>query len=198
MECGILDGKGRQQRENVFGVSWWRSIGNFRCYFVLFNKPELFQTEKFKLKYQFKLYISLQTGTQCWQNDKTGELSGSVEWLWVCWVPEGGGPGSRAGPDARGVKYHTGEQSFNRDKTGPSCKAVDFSSFSSPSKLWEAFSSFIFYLFFTINLFILFLATLGLCCCVWTFSSRGEWGLLFVGVRRLLIAVASLVVEQGL
>ena len=30
------------------------------------------------------------------------------------------------------------------------------------------------------------------------FSSCGEWGLLFVAVRRLLIAVASLVAECGL
>ena len=31
-----------------------------------------------------------------------------------------------------------------------------------------------------------------------TFSSCGEWGLLFVLVRGLLIAVASLVAEHGL
>ena len=37
----------------------------------------------------------------------------------------------------------------------------------------------------------LFLATLGLRCCAWAFSSCGEWGLLFVAVRGLLIAVAS-------
>ena len=30
------------------------------------------------------------------------------------------------------------------------------------------------------------------------FSSCGKWGLLFVAVRRLLIAVASLVAEHGL
>ena len=35
------------------------------------------------------------------------------------------------------------------------------------------------------------MAALGLCCCVRAFSSCGEWGLLFVAVRRLLIAVAS-------
>ena len=44
----------------------------------------------------------------------------------------------------------------------------------------------------------LFLAALGLCCCVWAFSSCSEWGLLFVVVHGLLIAVASLVVEHGL
>ena len=59
-------------------------------------------------------------------------------------------------------------------------------------------SSFILFLFFKINLFILFLAGLGFCCCVWSFFSCGERGLLFVAVHGLLIAVASLVVEHGL
>ena len=46
--------------------------------------------------------------------------------------------------------------------------------------------------FFYINyLFYLFLAALGLCCCTQAFSSFSERGLLFVEVRRLLIAVAS-------
>ena len=55
-----------------------------------------------------------------------------------------------------------------------------------------------FNLFFK-NLFIyLFLAALGLRCCTRAFSSCGEWGLLFVVVCRLLIAVASLVVEHRL
>ena len=44
----------------------------------------------------------------------------------------------------------------------------------------------------------LFLAVLGLRCCVRAFSSCSEWGLLFVAVRGLLIAVASLAVEHGL
>ena len=44
----------------------------------------------------------------------------------------------------------------------------------------------------------LFLAVLGLRCYVWAFSSCGEQGLLFVAVRGLLIAVASLVAEHGL
>ena len=47
-------------------------------------------------------------------------------------------------------------------------------------------------------LFYLFLAALGLRCCARAFSSCGEWGLLFVVVHRLLIAVASLVAEHGL
>ena len=42
------------------------------------------------------------------------------------------------------------------------------------------------------------MAMLDLCCCVQAFSTWGEWGLLFLAVRRLLIAVASLVVEHGL
>ena len=50
--------------------------------------------------------------------------------------------------------------------------------------------------FFLIN--YLFLAALGLRCCLWTFSSCGEWGLLFVAGRRLLNAVAFLVVEHRL
>ena len=53
--------------------------------------------------------------------------------------------------------------------------------------------------FFKINLFIyVFVAELGLCCCVWAFSSCGEQGLLFVVACGPLIAVASLVVEHGL
>ena len=44
----------------------------------------------------------------------------------------------------------------------------------------------------------LFLAALSLRCCTQAFSSCGERGLLFVVVRRLLIAVASLVAEHGL
>ena len=49
------------------------------------------------------------------------------------------------------------------------------------------------------NLFIyLFLVALGLRCCARAFPSCGERGLLFIVVRRLLIVVASLVVEHGL
>ena len=49
-----------------------------------------------------------------------------------------------------------------------------------------------FYFFIKFIIFIyLFLAVLGLHCC-------GEWRLLFLAVRRLLIAVASLVVEHRL
>ena len=53
-------------------------------------------------------------------------------------------------------------------------------------------------LFLKNYLFIyLFLAALGLCCSTQAFSSCIEWGLLLVVVLGLLIAVASLVVEQG-
>ena len=52
--------------------------------------------------------------------------------------------------------------------------------------------------FFLIYFIYLFLAALGLRCCVWAFSSCRECGLLFVAVRGLLIAVASLVAEHGL
>ena len=47
-------------------------------------------------------------------------------------------------------------------------------------------------------LIYLFLAVLGLCCCTRAFSSCGEQGLLFIAVRGLLTAVASLVVEHRL
>ena len=53
------------------------------------------------------------------------------------------------------------------------------------------FNKFIYFIY-------IFLAVLGLRCCTRAFSSCGERGLLFVAVRGLLIAVASLVVEHGL
>ena len=46
--------------------------------------------------------------------------------------------------------------------------------------------------------FLFFLAALGLSCCARAFSSCGEWGLLFVVVCGLLIAVACLVAGHGL
>ena len=70
------------------------------------------------------------------------------------------------------------------------------------SPLIQKFLSFhlsVTYDFFKKNKFIyLFLAVLGLHCCVRVFSSCGEWGLLFVAVCGLLTTVASLVVEHGL
>ena len=50
----------------------------------------------------------------------------------------------------------------------------------------------------TLLFIYLFMAELGLCCCTRAFSSCCERGLLFVVVRGLLIAVASLVAEHGL
>ena len=47
-------------------------------------------------------------------------------------------------------------------------------------------------------LIYLFLAASGLHCCTQASSSCGERGLLFIAVRRLLTAVASLVAEHGL
>ena len=44
----------------------------------------------------------------------------------------------------------------------------------------------------------IYLAALGLRCCARAFSSCSKRGLLFVVVRRLLIVVASLVLEHGL
>ena len=51
---------------------------------------------------------------------------------------------------------------------------------------------------YTFIYFYLFLAALGLLCCVQAFSGCGERGLLSVAVHGLLIAVASLVAEHGL
>ena len=55
-----------------------------------------------------------------------------------------------------------------------------------------------FCMFFFCKFIYLFLAALGLSCYAWAFSSCCERGLLFVVVRGLLIAVASLVAEHGL
>ena len=55
-----------------------------------------------------------------------------------------------------------------------------------------------FFFFFFNKCTYLFLAALGLLCCMQAFSSCGERGLLFVVVRGLLIVVASLVAEPRL
>ena len=55
-----------------------------------------------------------------------------------------------------------------------------------------------FFFFFFSKFIYLFLAALGLRCCVRAFSSFSEQGLLFDEVRGVLIAAASLVVEHGL
>ena len=52
----------------------------------------------------------------------------------------------------------------------------------------SSFSTFLFY----------FSVVLGLHCFAWAFSTCGEWGVLYVEVPGLLIAVASPVVEHKL
>ena len=59
------------------------------------------------------------------------------------------------------------------------------SSWLSPALLRVFFFSFL-------KKIYLFMAVLGLRCCTQAFSRCSEWGLLFVAVRRLLTAVASL------
>ena len=67
------------------------------------------------------------------------------------------------------------------------------------SSLYSFVSFFGVVLFLLINLFMyLFLAALGLRCCVRAFSSCSERELLFAVVHGLLIAVASLVADHGL
>ena len=56
----------------------------------------------------------------------------------------------------------------------------------------SAYPYIIFFNKFIYFYFYLFLAALGLRCCVRAFSSCGEQGLLFIAVHGLLIAVASL------
>ena len=60
------------------------------------------------------------------------------------------------------------------------------------------FILFIYFYYFIYYYFIyLFLAALGLRCCMQAFSSCSERGLLFVAVGGLLIAVASLAARHG-
>ena len=57
----------------------------------------------------------------------------------------------------------------------------------------------LFFSFFKKNIYIyLFLAVLGLHCCMWAFSTCSDWGLLFIAVYGLLIVVAFLVAEHTL
>ena len=62
----------------------------------------------------------------------------------------------------------------------------------------QKFVEMIYALYKSLQHFFFFLAALGLRCCAQAFSSCSERGLLFVAVRGLLIAVASLVAEHGL
>ena len=59
-------------------------------------------------------------------------------------------------------------------------------------------SHFLCFIDFTFIFKILFLAALGLHCCTRASFSFGKRGLLFLAMRGLLIAVASLVAEHGL
>ena len=63
--------------------------------------------------------------------------------------------------------------------------------------LWAHRLNFIYVYVYMIYVFILFLDALGLHCCVQAFSGSGELGLLFIAVRGLLIAVASLVLGHS-
>ena len=57
---------------------------------------------------------------------------------------------------------------------------------------------FYFFLYFLkIFVYYLFLVVQGLWCCKHTLSCCGEWGLLFISVQELLIAVASLLQNTG-
>ena len=62
---------------------------------------------------------------------------------------------------------------------------------------WIVILQFFFYIYTYIYIY-LFWAVLGLRCCTRAFSSCGKRGLLFVAVRGLLIAMASLVAEHRL
>ena len=53
-------------------------------------------------------------------------------------------------------------------------------------------------LFLKNNSFTLFMAVMGLPCCMRASSTCGEWGLLFIAVDDLLFEMASLVSEQAL
>ena len=57
---------------------------------------------------------------------------------------------------------------------------------------------FVFFFNFYLFIYLLFLAALGLRCCARAFCTCREQGLLFVEVCRLLIVVASPVVEHRL
>ena len=51
--------------------------------------------------------------------------------------------------------------------------------------------------YFLKDLFVSFLAVLGLCCCMQSFSSCSKWEFIFIVVHGLLIAMASLVAVHG-
>ena len=88
---------------------------------------------------------------------------------------------------------------------GKSCRCIfdvfvgrKVTSTSFSSDILKVLQSWFFFFFFLIYLFIyLFLAVLGLRFCARAFSSCGEWGPLFIAVRRPLTIMASLVGSTG-
>ena len=82
-------------------------------------------------------------------------------------------------------------------KESVSAFEISYYTFQYPNWASDSFVPCFLFFFFNFYLFYfwlhwVFIAARGL------FSGCGEWGLLFVAVRRLLIVVASLVVEHGL
>ena len=67
-----------------------------------------------------------------------------------------------------------------------------------PSQVINNPKDHIFFFFFCVLSIYLFLAVMGLCCCLWAFSSRAERGLPSATVGGLLIALASPAVGHGL
>ena len=89
----------------------------------------------------------------------------------------------------------TGTQTVNCPRVG-ALNAVPEEAGDSLAFQFHFFFSWIFFDNF-MYLFILFLIVLGLCCCEGFFSSFSEQGYPLVLVRRLLIAVVSLLAEHG-
>ena len=122
-----------------------------------------------------------------------------------CQEPREGAEDTQA-PGARGLRpgYHSGLSAHQPSPEGLCLAAQGWGqdrgasrSETQRSPSSEEKAGFLFV--FLINLVIyLFLAALGLRSCAQVFSSCGEQGLLFVAVRRLLIAVASPVAEHRL
>ena len=76
---------------------------------------------------------------------------------------------------------------------------IDIDPFTHSQALLQAYhNSAALFIYFYKFIYFTFGCVLGLRCCARAFSSCGKRGLLFVAVRRLLIAVASLVGEHRL
>ena len=87
-------------------------------------------------------------------------------------------------------KYNFIQQNHGRPEEYPRQPLI-----TNPPRKSAAYSTFILFYYFLKFIYLFILGCLGLCCYTWAFSSCDEWGLLFVAVRGLLIAVASLVAE---